>query len=179
MSYTERRISGETKFEGKVFSVRRDVAQLHNGKRVPREVVEHSGGVVVVPVTEKREVVAVRQYRYPVARELLEVPAGRLEPGENRADAARRELSEETGCRAEELLYLGEIYPSPGFCEETLHIYLATGLKRGEAHPDEDEFLTAETIPLREMADMIARNEIKDAKTIAGIHLVLAHLDKQ
>jgi ADP-ribose pyrophosphatase len=177
MDYTERRVSGESVFTGNVFSARRDVAELHNGKLVTREVVEHSGGVVVVPVTDGREVVMVRQYRYAVEEELLELPAGRLEPGEGHQEAARRELSEETGCEADGLRYLGVLYPSPGFCEETLHVYLATGLRRGETHPDEDEFLTAETAPLRKIRDMIARNEIKDAKTIAGLYMALLCMD--
>ncbi|MDR1217910.1 MAG: NUDIX hydrolase [Oscillospiraceae bacterium] len=177
MDYTERRVSGESVFTGGVFSARRDVAELHNGKLVTREVVEHSGGVVVVPVTDGRGVVMVRQYRYAVKEELLELPAGRLEPGEGHPEAARRELSEETGCEADGLRYLGAIYPSPGFCEETLHVYLATGLRSGETHPDEDEFLTVETVPLREIRNMIAKNQIKDAKTIAGIYMALLCMD--
>ncbi|MDR1589296.1 MAG: NUDIX hydrolase [Oscillospiraceae bacterium] len=169
MSYTEKRVSGETMFTGKVFSVRRDEAVLHNGKRVTREVVEHNGGVVIVPFTDAGRILMVKQYRYPIGEEMLELPAGRLEPGEGHRKAARRELSEETGYRAKHLMYLGVIYPSPGFCEEALHMYVAFGLRRGEAHPDEDEFLTVKAMRPEKVLDMIKSSAITDAKTIAGV----------
>jgi ADP-ribose pyrophosphatase len=173
MNYTEKRVSSETVFAGNVFSARRDEAVLHNGKRVTREVVEHNGGVVIAPITNDGRVLMVRQYRYPIGEEMLELPAGRLEPGEGHRKAARRELSEETGCTAKHLLYLGVMYPSPGFCEEALHLYIAFGLRRGEAHPDEDEFLTLRAMPVEKVIDMIRSNAITDAKTIVGIFRAL------
>ncbi|MDR2358119.1 MAG: NUDIX hydrolase [Oscillospiraceae bacterium] len=173
MNYTERRVSSEVVFRGEVFSARRDEAALHTGKRVTREVVEHSGGVVIAPFTNDGRVLMVRQYRYAIGEEMLELPAGRLEPGEGHRKAARRELSEETGCSAKHLLYLGVIYPSPGFCEEALHLYVAFGLKRGEAHPDEDEFLAVRAVKVEKVLDLIRSNSITDAKTIAGIFRAL------
>ncbi|MDR1298898.1 MAG: NUDIX hydrolase [Oscillospiraceae bacterium] len=167
--FTEKRVSGKIEYTGKVFSVRRDIVELHTGKRVEREVVEHSGGVVILPFTDNGKILMVRQYRYPLEKTMLELPAGRIEPGERPRAAAKRELSEETGCTARKLLYMGVIYPSPGFCDEALHMYAAIGLKRGKSHPDEDEHLTMTSVPLDKVTGMIMSNAIKDAKTLVGI----------
>jgi ADP-ribose pyrophosphatase len=167
--FTEKRVSGNTEFTGKVFSVRRDIVELHTGKRVEREVVEHSGGVVILPFTDSGKILMVRQYRYPLAKTMLELPAGKLEPGERPRAAAKRELAEETGCTARKLLYMGVIYPSPGFCDEVLHMYAAIGLKRGKSNPDEDEYLTMTSMSLDKVTGMIMSNAIKDAKTLVGI----------
>jgi ADP-ribose pyrophosphatase len=169
LKFTEKKISGVSEYEGAVFGVRRDTVELSNGRRAFREVVEHSGGVVIIPLTHDGGVIMVRQYRYPVAKELIEAPAGKLEPGEGHLECARRELSEETGASARRLVYLGGIYPSPGFCEEVLHIYLAAELEMGDSHPDADELLEVLTVPLDRAVEMIMSGEIADAKTAVGV----------
>lgn len=169
MGFFEKQISSKTVYTGKIVNVRNDIAELFNGSQVPREVVEHPGGVAIVPLTDKNEVLMVRQYRYPVGEELLEIPAGKLEYCEDHCQCAVRELSEETGCTAGKIIYLGPIYPSPGFSKEILHIYLATDLQYGEAHPDENEFLSVEAIPMEQLVHMVMIGEIKDGKTIIGI----------
>ena len=169
MDCTEKRVSSEIMFKGRIITVRKDKAELVNGHIVTREVVEHDGGVAVVPIDADGCVIAVRQFRYPFERELLEVPAGKLENGEDPLECAKRELSEETGYTAGRYVYLGPVYPSPGFCKEILYIYLAADLVPGEAHPDDDEFLNVERIPLEKLSAMIADNTICDAKTIIGV----------
>lgn len=169
MGFYEKQISTEKVYAGRIVNVWSDIAELHNGSQVPREVVEHPGGVAIVPLTDKGEVLMVRQYRYPMGEELLEIPAGKLEWCEDHCDCAVRELSEETGCAAGKIIYLGPIYPSPGFSKEILHIYLAMELQAGEAHPDENEFLSVEAIPLGALVQQIMSGEIRDGKTIIGI----------
>ena len=169
MKFYEKQISSKTVFEGIIVDVRSDIAELQTGKHVSREVVVHPGGVGIVPLTDDGKIILVRQYRYPMGEELLEIPAGKLDKGEDPLKCAIRELSEETGCTAAEIISLGEIYPSPGFCREVLHLYLAVGLNQGKAHLDEDEFLSVETVCLDELMDKVMNNELSDAKTIIGI----------
>ncbi|MEG1632414.1 MAG: NUDIX hydrolase [Oscillospiraceae bacterium] len=169
MAYFEKRVDGETVYEGIIVRVRRDRAELCNGKTVGREVVEHPGGVTILPVEEDGTVWCVRQFRYPFGREMLEAPAGKLDAGEAPRDCAVRELSEETGLRADSLIYLGACCTSPGFSTEVLHIYLALGLHRGEMHLDENEFLNIEKHKLSELSDMIMRGELDDAKTVIAV----------
>ena len=169
MDFTEKRIDGEIKYKGVIVTVRLDRAQLDNGKIVRREVVEHPGGVTILPVDENGVCTMVRQFRYPFGRMMLEAPAGKLEPGEDPFESARRELSEETGYSADEWIDLGKCCTSPGFSSEVLHLYLALGLHAGASHPDEDEFLNTEKIPLAELSRMVMANEIDDAKTIAVV----------
>ena len=169
MEYYEKSLKKETVYKGFIVNVRNDVAEIISGKHVRREVVEHPGGVAVVPVAEDGSVLMVRQYRYPMSEELLEIPAGKLEPGEDPYDCAVRELSEETGCTAGEIVSLGAVYPSPGYCGEILHIYLARNLQYGQMHLDEDEFLSVERVPMRMLVEKIMENRIPDAKTIVGL----------
>ena len=169
MKFFEKQIKSETVFKGVIVDVRSDVAELSTGKHVFREVVVHPGGVGIVPLTDDGKIILVRQYRYPMSEELLEIPAGKLDKGEDPLECAGRELSEETGCTATELVSLGEIYPSPGFCREVLHLYLALGLKQGEMHLDEDEFLSVEAVCIERLLEKVMKNEISDAKTIIGI----------
>ena len=169
MDFTEKRIDGEEKYKGVIVRVRLDRVELCDGKLTRREVVEHPGGVAVLPLEADGTVWCVRQYRYPFSEVLLEVPAGKLERGEEPEQAARRELSEETGFTADELIDLGAMCTSPGFSTEVLHIYLARGLHGGQTHPDEGEFLNQEKIPLKTLVDMVMRNEIDDGKTIAAV----------
>ena len=165
----ERKIDGETLYKGIIVDVSMDHAELINGDIVRREVVHHPGGVTIIPVEEDGTVWCVRQFRYPMQREMLEVPAGKLEYGEKPLPAAERELGEETGLTAGRMVYLGECCTSPGFSTEVLHIYLALELRRGEAHPDEDEFLNVEKHSLETLTDMVMAGEIDDAKTIIAV----------
>ena len=169
MELWERTVSSQTIFEGKIVKVTLDQAELPNGTIAAREVVYHPGGVAVLALDEDNTVSLVRQFRYPLQRELLELPAGKLDHGleEDRLLGAQRELSEETGLEASEWTYLGYMLASPGFCDEALHMYLARGLKRTGQHLDEDEFLNVETMPFETLVEQVMDGTITDAKTVA------------
>ncbi len=128
-------------------------------------------------MTDKGEVIMVKQFRKPIERAIYEIPAGKLDKGEHHRDCGLRELEEETGLKAGVFEYLGFIYPSPGFTDEVTHVYLVKELTEGEVHPDDDEFLDVEKIPLDRAVEMIMNNEINDAKTVFGI-LKYMHLNK-
>ena len=177
MEHFEKQIETKTVYEGLIVNVRNDVAEMQNGKHVPREVVEHPGGVGIVPITNDNKVLMVRQYRYPMEEELLEIPAGKLEPGENPMECALRELSEETGCTAGKIIDLGAIYPSPGYCKEILYLYLALDLEQGEMHLDENEFLSVEPIEINALLYKIMANQLRDAKSIIGIMKAAEYVD--
>ena len=149
--------------------MRLDEAELHTGKLVKREVVEHPGGVTVLPVDSEGNCYLVRQFRYPFGKMMLEAPAGKLEKGEEPLACGMRELSEETGFTADEMIDLGRCCTSPGFSTEVLYVYLALSLHAGESHPDQDEYLNVEKVPLKELAERVMRNEIDDGKTIVAI----------
>ncbi len=155
-------------FEGKIITVRCDDAVLPNGKTCKRELVEHPGGAAVLCVTDGKAVL-VRQFRYAYGEELYEIPAGKLEKGEDPSSAAKRELGEETGLIADSLTLLTVLYPSPGYTNEKIYIYEAADVRMGERHPDSDEFLNVEYVPFAEACNMIARGEIKDAKTVCAL----------
>jgi len=169
MFFFEKQIESNTVYRGVVVNVRRDAVELQNGAIARREVVEHPGGVGIVPLTDDNKVLMVRQYRYPMGEELLEIPAGKLGAGEDPLECAVRELSEETGCAAGRIVDLGAMYPSPGFCRETLYVFLALDLRYGEMHLDENELLSVEAVGMDELMDMIMGNELPDAKSIIGI----------
>ena len=177
MNFYEKQIDTKTVYEGIIIDVKRDRAELQNGSRVDREVVVHPGGVGIVPVTKDNKVLMVRQYRYPMEEELLEIPAGKLSEGEDPLECAVRELSEETGCTAGRYIYLGASYPSPGYCKETLYIYLALDLQDGEMHLDENELLSVEPIAIDELIDKIMANGLPDGKTMIGIMKAKRYLD--
>ena len=179
MDYTEMTLASEEKYEGKILSVHRDRVRLSDGTAAVREVVEHSGGVGVLPVDDEGNAWCVRQYRYPIGEHLLEIPAGKLEPGEEPLECAVRELGEETGFTAEKFTFLGELYPSPGYCHETLYIYLATGLTRGKAHLDKGEFLDVEQYKLDELYAMALRGGLPDAKTAMAVIRAKILLDER
>ncbi len=168
MDYTEETLRRVNTHKGIIVDVETDMIRLSNGAITMREVVRHPGGVSVVALDRDGTVALVRQYRYPFRRHLWELPAGKLEPGEEPLPAAKRELSEETGLEAEVWTDLGEVYATPGYCTEILHLYLAEELRQGEAHPDPNEFLDVTRIPLDELLDRIDRGEIRDAKTVVG-----------
>ena len=167
MDLTERTIESKTMFQGRIITVLLDTAGLPDGGTAQREVVLHPGGVAILALDEADNVALVRQYRYPLHGLLLELPAGKLDPGEDHRPAALRELSEETGLEAEEWTYLGYMLASPGFCDEALHMYLARGLRRKEQHLDEDEFLDVVTMSFQQLVDQVMDGSITDAKTIA------------
>ena len=169
MELFEKRVERKEIFEGHIFDVYLDKAEIADGSIRPREVVEHNGGVCVVALDDENNIYMVRQFRYAVGRAVLEIPAGKLEKGEDPLEAAKRELSEETGFTAEKWLSLGEMYPTPGYCSEKLYVYLARNLAAGEAHLDDGEILTAEKIKLSDVVKMIMDCKISDAKTVFGV----------
>ena len=172
----EKTLTSEQVYEGKIVNIRLDSVELVNGKTSFREVVEHAGGVVILAVDDNNRAYMVRQFRYPIGRAMLEVPAGKLEKGEDPLEGAIRELREETGLTAEKLIYFGGTYPSPGFCDEQLHIYLALGLTHGEACPDEDEFLNLEVVDLDELVQMVMSGKLLDGKSINAIFMAREYL---
>lgn len=169
MDFTEKTIATEPIFEGKVIRVRRDTVVLPNGREAKRELIAHPGGVGIIAVNQKREVLMVEQYRIAFRTVLLEVPAGKLEVGEDPLECGVRELSEETGYEAGKVQFLGEYYPTPGYCEEKITLYLATQLQPGKQHLDQDEFLSVKTIPLDTLYEMVMNNQIHDAKTVIAV----------
>ncbi len=170
MNLTEEKIDGEYKYRGKIVKIRFDRVRLPDGKETTREVCEHPGGVAILPLNEKNEVVMVRQFRYTFGEVLLEIPAGKMDfDGEGHLECGLRELREETGITPKEMIYLGCVYPSPGILSEVLHLYLAKGLKEGAPSPDDDEYIDTEVIPFETLKRMIAENVVKDAKTIAAV----------
>lgn len=169
MNLTETPISQNIIYRGKIITVRVDDARLPNGATSKREVVEHPGGVCIAALTDQDELLFVRQFRYPYGEVMPELPAGKLNAGEDPLPAGKRELKEETGATAAHYESLGQLYPSPGYCGEIIHLYLATGLSFGDMCPDEDEFLEVERIPLKTAVDMVMSGEIKDAKTQAAV----------
>jgi len=179
MSFFEKQLETEVVYDGLIVKVRMDVAELPNGKKAKREVVEHPGGVCIVAVTNDNKVLLVRQFRYTKGEELLEIPAGKLETGEDPFECAVRELSEETGYTANKWISLDMIYPSPGVYSEALHQYLALDLIPGEMHLDENEFLSLEEIDIDEVIEKIMANQLRDAKTIIGVLKAKHYLDKK
>jgi ADP-ribose pyrophosphatase len=177
--FFEERLKTETVFKGKIVNVRHDVVKLQNGNKAWREVVEHPGGVCVVAVTKDKKVLMVRQYRYTMEEELLEIPAGKLEYGEEPLSCAVRELSEETGYTAGKWIDFGVIYPSPGVYREKLYQYLALDLTPGQMHLDENELLSVEEIDIDELMKKIMSNELKDAKSVIGIIKAKHHLESR
>lgn len=172
----ERQTASELVFDGKILHLYRDDIELPNGQPAERELIRHVGAVCVIPITDDGCAVMERQYRYPVDRVLLEIPAGKLDSkSEDHEAAARRELEEETGYRAKELIPLGMFYPACAYSDETIWMYLAKGLERGERHLDEDEFLDVELIPLKELVKQVLAGEIPDAKTQIAILKAAAH----
>ena len=156
-------------YKGKIVNLRCDDALLPNGKPCIREVVEHPGGVCIAALTDDNELMFVRQFRYPYMEVILELPAGKLERGEDPLESGKRELLEEIGCTAEEYINLGKFYPTCGYVDEIIYLYLAKGLSFGEQKLDEDEFLNIEKIPLEKAVEMVLNNEIPDGKTQAAI----------
>lgn len=178
MIFEEKTVSSEEIFNGKIVKLRVDQVKMPKGNLAVREIVEHPGGVGIVAVTDNDEIIMVKQFRKPVEKPIYEIPAGKLDNGEEHRLCGIRELEEETGYKAKNFDYLGFMYPSPGFSAEITHVYLATGLIEGEVHLDPDEYLDVEYIPVEKVKEMIMNNEINDAKTIFGVFKALEILKK-
>ena len=170
MNLIEKTVRKNYIYKGKIVNLRCDDAELPDGNPCTREVVEHPGGASVLCILDGK-VALVRQYRYAYGEELLEIPAGKLNAGEDPKKAAARELEEETGLCASDLKHLLTLYPTPGYTNEKIYIYEAVGLKEGCQHLDEDEFLSVVFLPLEEALQKIECGEICDAKTIAALLL--------
>ncbi len=169
MDLTEKTLSSKTIFEGRILHVRLDTVSLPDGREASREVVDHPGGVCVLALDNEGRALLVKQFRYPYKELLRELPAGKLEYGEDPEKAAVRELREETGAAPGRFRSLGELYPSPGYCGEIIRMYLAQELTFGDTDLDEDEFLALERVPFGDLVEEVLSGKIKDAKTIAAV----------
>jgi len=181
MMLYEKKLTSKQIFDGKVVKLFVDTVELPDGREAIREIVRHPGAVCVIPVTNEGEVIMVKQYRYAFEQIMLEIPAGKLEPGEDPLEAVKRELEEESGVVANNIEYMGEIFTTVAIFDEKIHAYLATDLVFNNAHPDDDEFLEVERIPLKTLVDMVMNGEIKDSKTqicILKAHKLLSERGK-
>mgnify|MGYP002568636389 CR=1 FL=1 len=169
MEFKEEMVSQETVYEGVIVNVRRDKARLMDGRITNREVVEHPGGAAVFAMDDQGRVALVRQYRYPMGEETLELPAGKLEPGEDPRGSGLRELAEETGLVPGTFEDMGCLYSSPGILAERIYLYFAKDLTQGPTHPDDGEFVETVWLPYQDLVDKARRGEIKDGKTLVGI----------
>ncbi|GIO28517.1 NUDIX hydrolase [Ornithinibacillus bavariensis] len=177
--YEEKTIKTEKIFEGKVIKLQVDDVQLPNGKKSKRELIKHPGAVAVIPITDEKKIIFVEQYRKPLEKSIIEIPAGKLECGESPEITAIRELEEETGYTAKTLTKLTSFYTSPGFADELMHIYLATDLQKLDQPPalDEDEFIDILELTLDEAKQYVKNERIHDAKTnYAVLYLELQEL---
>ena len=173
MTFEEKTLKSEKIYEGGIINLRRDKVTVQGGTSY-REIIEHNGGAVIAALTEDKKLVMVRQYRKPADKVMLEVPAGKIDPGEMPLEAAVRELKEETGYTASKVEFLTEFYPSVGYSEERLYLYLCTGLTPGETCFDENEAIETEEIDLDRLFKMDMSGELDDAKTIIAILMVKA-----
>lgn len=170
MELTEKQLCSELIYDGKILSLYRDDVALPDGGRGVREYIRHVGAVCVVPVTDDGRVVIEKQFRYPFQSVLTEIPAGKLDAkDEPPEDAARRELREETGAMAAELIPLGDYYPTCAYSDEVIHMYLARGLSFGDRALDEDEFLNVQLVPLEDVYRDVMAGKIKDGKTQTAV----------
>jgi len=169
----EQVVASRTVYSGTMLDVRVETVQRGEGRPSQREIVVPRGAVAMVAIDEQGQALFVRQYRSAIHRELLEIPAGTLNPGEPPDDCARRELAEEVNLQAARWTPLAAVYSSPGFCTEMIHLYLAEGLSHADGQPDEGEELTVVRLPLSDTLSLIASGKIQDAKTTAGLLLAL------
>ena len=166
----EVKTGSEEIFDGVILHVFKDTVQLPNGHPATREVIRHVGAVGVIPVTDDGKVIIERQFRYPLNSVITEIPAGKLDSfTEDRLSAAKRELEEETGYTAQEWIPMGDYYPTPAYCDERITLYLAKGLRLGQRHLDEDEFLNFEAVPLATLVEDVMSGRITDGKTQVAV----------
>ena len=164
----EKPVTEDVAWTGRIFNVDRLRVELPDGRMAIRDVVRHPGAVAVVALTEDGRICLVRQYRTALGRVTVEIPAGKLAPGEDPLECANRELLEETGMTAEKIAFLTTIATSDGFCDELIHIYMATGISFSRSNPDADEFINVDLVPLGELVDAVLDGRIEDAKTVVG-----------
>lgn len=169
MDFFEKTIKSEYIFDGRVVRLRYDEVELPDGSRSNREIVEHYGGVAVAAITDEDEIFLVRQYRHPYGEVIYEIPAGKIEKGEDPFECGKRELKEEVGATADHYELLAVDYPSPGYCGEKIYIYYADGLHLGENELDEGEFLEVVKVPFDKAVEMVMKGEIPDSKTQIAI----------
>ena len=169
MDFTEKTIATKEIYKGRIVHLVEDTVILPDGREAGREMVLHNGGVGVIALDDEQNVLMVSQYRKPYDEMVLEVPAGKLEKGEDPMEAGMRELSEETGYTAESFTYLGKYYPTPGYCSEIISLYLAKGLSFVGQNLDPGEFVEVKRIPLQDLVEMVMDNQIPDAKTAIAI----------
>jgi ADP-ribose pyrophosphatase len=172
-------ISQKTLFQGKVFNLRQDTLQFEDGRRFQLDVIEHGGAVTFIPMESDQSIWLVRQYRHAVAEELLELPAGGLNPGEPPEIAVKRECREEVGLAPGRVIRLGQAYLAPGYSSELLHFYMAFDLQPSPLPQDEDEVLTAEQFTWQQAMDMLHAGQFSDAKTVVGLTLASYWLESQ
>jgi ADP-ribose pyrophosphatase len=170
--FNEKTLSTKTIFTGNVIDVKLDQVELPNGKKSRRELVYHPGAVAVIALNDENRILMVRQFRKPLERSLVEIPAGKLEKGEDPEQCAYRELEEETGYRAKTLSHVASFYTSPGFSDEIVHLYYADELDKGNPHTDEDEFVELMEVTMEEALDLSKRQEIYDAKTVYALQFL-------
>ena len=170
MNLSEKQLKKQTVYNGKIINLRKDTAILPDGNTALREVVEHPGGVGVLALTDDNNILMVKQFRYPYNEIIYEIPAGkRNSKDEAPIECGKRELKEETGATTDDFIFLGEVYPTPGYCEEIIYLYAAKNLSFGEMSPDDDEFIECEKLPLDKLVDDVISGKIKDAKTQIAI----------
>ena len=169
MKLTEKTLSSKSVFDGRILHITLDEIELPNGKKSKREVVNHPGGVTVAALDEENNLLFVRQFRYPYKEVVLELPAGKLEKGSTPLENGKRELMEETGAEGYSYISLGQLYPSPGYTSEIIHLYACKVKSQGSSNPDDGEFLNVEKIPLDKAVEMVLNNQIPDAKTQVAV----------
>ena len=168
-----------THYRGRVFTLARENVTLGNGVTTDLDIIHHPGAAAMVPLTGNNEVILLQQYRHAVRKEIWEIPAGTLEKGENPQTCAAREIEEETGYAAAEFIRLGNIIPVPGYSDETITLFLCTGLTLKQQNLDADEQITVSQVPFDEALTMIRDGQIQDAKSIAGLFMARQHLEEQ
>jgi ADP-ribose pyrophosphatase len=169
--YEEKPILNERKYTGNIIGVDLMTVITPNGEKATRDVVIHPGASAIIPLDNEGNIYLVKQYRTPVGKLFLELPAGKLDANEDPLECAKRELLEETGLYSDDFTHITSIHTTPGFCNEVIHIYLATNLKKSNACLDEGEFLTCDKYKISDLSDMISNQLITDAKTIIGIYI--------
>lgn len=169
MELTEKTLSSKSVFDGRILHITLDEVELPDGKKSKREVVNHPGGVTVAALDENNNLLFVRQFRYPYKEVVLELPAGKLEKCSTPLENGKRELMEETGAEGYSYISLGQLYPSPGYTSEIIHLYACKVKSQGSSNPDDGEFLNVEKIPLDKAVEMVLNNQIPDAKTQVAV----------